>query len=287
MDPQQQPQNQAAPAPEAAPAPAAPAAQPAPEAPPAAPAAPAAAPASPIVPGTLPKEDINHKNIVPVMVTIVILIAIASGIFWWMAQGDAPIEEEEVVAPPVVEEPVPTLPASHMVLSLSETNKIVSALQNKDLDLLADFVSPVRGVRISRDTTVNKTQDVILNQSQIRNANANRTLWLWGYTDGKGDPVQDTIHHYLTVVVPNRDYINADEIRINEPRQYPVSSGLTDARYNHISSAYPDADIVEYHFPDSEEGGSNGFGWSSLYLILENVGDRYYLIGIVNGYWTI
>ncbi|PCI30069.1 hypothetical protein COB55_00740 [Candidatus Wolfebacteria bacterium] len=276
MDPQEQPQPQT------------PQEQPvAPVAPvtPVEPAAPPATAAPIVAPGTIPEGDINHKNILPVLITIAVLIAIASGIFWWMAK-DSNLPEKQISSPssPVVKE-TPVTPVSHTVLSLSETNKIVSALSNSDLDLFADFVSPARGVRISRDTSVNKTKDVILNQSQIKNAKANKTIWLWGYTDGKGDPIQDTIQNYLTVTVPNRDYINADEIRINEPRS--VSPESTDNRYEHISSAYPDSDIVEYHFTDSETGDSNGFGWSSLYLILENVGDRYYLIGIVNGNWSI
>lgn len=261
---------------QAAPAPEQPAAAPSQEAP----VAPSAPP-GPQGAAVMPEGDIDRRNILPILIIILVLVAVASGIFWWMGmQKKNVVMEDPIPTQPSQPEEEMVIPPSRSILSLAETNKIISALKNQDLDLFADFVSPTKGVRVSRDSYIDLGTDVVLTQSLIRNANANRALWMWGYSDGKGDPIQDSIYNYITNRIYNHDYINADEILTNE---LPNRSTNTD--FN-IKQVYPDADIVEYHF-ESTMDEHNPISWSSLYLVLENAGGQYYLIGIVNGNWTI
>jgi hypothetical protein len=84
---------------------------------------------------------------------------------------------------------------------------------------------------------------------------------------------------YYKRFVYDRDFARSPEISYNNQQ---------DARGNtHDNSRgeYPDAIIVEFHFPGSED--SEGIAFRVLRLVFEQYRDAWYLVHIVHDEWTI
>jgi hypothetical protein len=49
---------------------------------------------------------------------------------------------------------------------------------------------------------------------------------------------------------------------------------------------YPDATVVEFHFPGFEEK-YEGMDWKSLRVVVEKLDNKWYVVGIIHDQWTI
>ena len=163
---------------------------------------------------------------------------------------------------------------------LQEALTVIEVLQNQDVNVLNNYISPDRGVRFSPYTFVDEDNDVILNKgSEIFNMFGDDTVYLWGQFDGTGDPIEKTITDYYMRFVYDADFANPDIIGINQI----ISQGNT---INNIPDVYPNDYFVEFHMV-----GTNpefvGMDWRSLTLVFENVDGLWYLVGVVHNEWTI
>ena len=155
---------------------------------------------------------------------------------------------------------------------------VLRALEQADLAGLADLVHPVKGVRFSPYAFVDVDRDQVLLPEQLRELDPAQ-VFLWGYYDGSGHPIEMTFPEYLrSEFVCGRDYMNAPEVAFDQV----LGRGNT---INNIREAYPEGHFVEYHFPGTPE--MDGMDWSSLRLVFEEVGGQWYLVGVIGDQWTI
>ena len=151
--------------------------------------------------------------------------------------------------------------------------QVVAVLHNRDMNSLARFAHPTKGIRFSPYEYVQPSRQV-MKADQIR-SKSNRS-YLWGYYDGSGFPIDLTFENYFQRFVYDRDYIHAPHVGRNS--QY--GSGNT---INNIAEFYPHSERIEYHFPPNDDG----FDWNSLWLVFEEFKGKWCLVAIIHGEWTI
>jgi hypothetical protein len=154
----------------------------------------------------------------------------------------------------------------------------VLALKSRDGTKLAALAHPTKGVRFTPYPHVGPG-DVVLAGADLRGAFTDTRIRSWGIYDGRGDPIELTFPDYWRRFVYDVDFANAPEVAYNRV----VGRGNT---IENTADAYPDAILVEYHFPgfDPQYGGLD---WRSLRLLFERHEDAWRLVGIVHGQWTI
>lgn len=162
---------------------------------------------------------------------------------------------------------------------LVRSNEIITAIKNKDMEKLALYVDPDKGLRFSPYGYVDTTKDVKFTQEQVKGLSKDTETYTWGSYDGSGDPIKLTFDKYYDAFVHDKDYINAVTVANN----YRAGHGNS---LNNINDAYPGSRFVEYHFP-GVDSRYNGMDWKSLRLVFQMKNNIWYLVGIVHDQWTI
>lgn len=162
---------------------------------------------------------------------------------------------------------------------LATSLDVLDALANEDMTTLSALVHPTLGVRFTPYGYINLTSDLVFTSSAVPNLLADTTLYNWGAYDGSGDPITLTTADYFDAFVYDEDYLNPHIVGVNN------IIGTGNSLIN-ISTIYPSASFVEFHFTgfDPQYGGID---WSSLILAFENVAGDWKLIGIIHNQWTI
>ncbi|HEX2948651.1 MAG TPA: hypothetical protein VHV83_03640 [Armatimonadota bacterium] len=163
------------------------------------------------------------------------------------------------------------------VTSTAVARKIVQAFKMKNWARVARSVHPQKGVRFSPYANVNVRRDRLFTARQIRTAWNRPTRYLWGVYDGSGKPIRLTFAEYYAKFIYDRDFANAPFVSVNRSR----AQGNT---INNARQVYPNADIVEFYFPNSNE---NTLDWRALRLVLERWRGSWYLVGVIHDQWTI
>lgn len=156
---------------------------------------------------------------------------------------------------------------------------VMGLIKDQDYQGLSDYVHPTLGIRFTPYQYVNVGSDIVLSATDVANLSSNTILYTWGSYDGSGDPITMTFADYYNAFVYDHDFQTPHLIAINNF----VSSGNM---INNITTVYPSADTVEFHFTGFD-AQYDGIDWSSLILVFEEVSGDYYLVGIVHGQWTI
>lgn len=152
-------------------------------------------------------------------------------------------------------------------------------LQRQDWTTLAAYVHPERGVTFTPYSTVDPDNDLTFTSEQIKNLAQDQTIYTWGFEDGRGDPIQMTIPQYFDRYVYDRDYTQVPQIGVDR-----IMTGGN--ALENLAEAYPGCRFVDFSFP-SADPVNDGLDWSSLKLVFQAEGDRWYLVGVVHGEWTI
>lgn len=164
---------------------------------------------------------------------------------------------------------------------LDAGNAVLSALKKDDIQTLSTLVDPERGVTFTPYSTVDPHSDLTFSPDQLSQAGANGTRYVWGYTQGKGEPITMTLPEYLDAYVFNIDYTQAPIIGVDSV----LSSGNS---LENVQDAYPGDRFLEYYFPgqDPEVGGLD---WCALKLVFRDVvgNGSYRLVGVIHSEWTI
>jgi hypothetical protein len=161
----------------------------------------------------------------------------------------------------------------------------IQALQERDLEGLADLVHPQKGVRFSPYTYVQAEEgtpggeDLVFGAVQLPGLLADTTIYHWGVYDGSGEPIDLTFAEYYDRFIYDADFARPDVVGFGE--EVGWSSMI-----NNIAEVYPEAVAVEYHFEGFEPQYA-GMDWRSLRLVLEEEGGVWYLVGIVHDEWTV
>lgn len=180
-----------------------------------------------------------------------------------------------------------TSSSSGPVVNEKQTASLVlDALMEKDMTALSPLMHAKKGTRFTASTHV-RTQaddytpaDVILFADAIEDDFASDKSRTWGIEDGSGNPIDLTVAQYVDKYVADHDFRTATDVRWNHVQD----RGNT---IDNAASAYPNAQIVEYHFPgfDPQYGGMD---WASLRLVLEQdaTTKAWSLVGVIHDHWT-
>lgn len=180
---------------------------------------------------------------------------------------------------PASETAPPALDPTDNVLLRERADQVLAAIGDRDFKALSRMVHPDRGVTFTPYSTVDPDCDLCFTPSQIAGAAEDSSSYVWGVTDGKGDPIDLTISGYFEQYVFNADYTQAPMIGVDTV----LASGNA---MENVAASFPYGRFVEYHFP-SLERENMGFDWCSLKLVFETYGDQWMLVGVIHSEWTI
>lgn len=155
---------------------------------------------------------------------------------------------------------------------------ILEALQTNDYAILASYVEPANGVKLSPNQNVDLFTAVELSDVDILNLNTIVTTYNWGMHPASGDPIVFTPLDYFDEYVYDENYYIAPIIGQN----IVVSNGNL---VNNISSVYLYTHQVEFYFPEFDPS-YGGLDWSSITLIISVDSGSPMLLGIAHGEWT-
>lgn len=162
---------------------------------------------------------------------------------------------------------------------LRQSYVVLNTLKNKDYVALSDLVHPQKGLTLTPYSTVDPLKDQTLPSGDIAKASKNETLYVWGFHDGSGAPIQLSIADYFETFVYNTDYSSAPMIGVNTV----LSTGNS---LENVATAYPDARFVEFYYPKLDPK-NDGLDWCGLKLVFEQVLHDFKLVGIIHSEWTI
>lgn len=152
-------------------------------------------------------------------------------------------------------------------------------LQQQNWSALAAYVHPHRGVTFTPYSTVDPDSDRNFTYDQIRNLAQDPNVYTWGFEDGRGEAIRMTFPQYFERYVYDRDYIQAPELGVDR-----VMTGGN--ALENLAEVYDGCRFVDFSFPTSDPV-NDGLDWSSLKLVFQPGDERWYLVGIVHGEWTI
>ena len=160
---------------------------------------------------------------------------------------------------------------------ISETAKEVTlAISNLNMDKLASFIHPEKGIRFSQYGIVDKDCDLVFNALQVKSFLKDDKTYTWGVYDGSGEPIELTPEKYFYKFVHVPDFSKAEKVGYNE---IITESGYTENQF----LVYPDSIIVEYYFTGIEYPQE----WESVRIVFEEYQGNWYIVGIIHNQWTI
>jgi hypothetical protein len=175
-------------------------------------------------------------------------------------------------------------------LSSAEAKKIIEArarqimlaIKNRDMQRLASFVHPRKGVRFSPYVYVDKKMAMVLSRQQVVSLYRSKRRFVWGEQDGSGDPIRLTFRQYLRSYVYRQDLLTDKEVGYNPPDRGGPGTDI-----NNVLENYPRAILVRYAHAGITGPRGGAMDWQQLWLVFEKSGNDWYLVGIVNNEWTI
>jgi len=156
---------------------------------------------------------------------------------------------------------------------------VAQSLADQDMTTFSSYVHPTLGVRFTPYGYVNPSVDLSYPSTAFAALITDPTNYTWGAFDGSGDPIIYTFADYLDNFVYDEDYVTPHLVGVNNF----IGTGNS---INNITTLYPTASFVEFHFTgfDPQYGGMD---WTSLILVFENVAGDWKIVGVVHNQWTI
>jgi hypothetical protein len=171
-------------------------------------------------------------------------------------------------------------PAPADISADSVARLTIDALARRDIDSLAQLAHPVKGIRFTPYTHVDTAADRRLSPEQLRADWARPDSAVWGVHDGSGEPIRLSLRQYVDRFVYDFDARKAPRVARDSA---PMGTGNS---INNLRQVYAGATIVEFNTPGTDPK-YGGMDWRSLWIVLERFQERWRVIGIVHGAWTI
>lgn len=168
-------------------------------------------------------------------------------------------------------------PPNQEAALLDAAHEVAGALRDRDLKRLAEWIDPVNGVRFSPYAHIDEKSDIVWRPDELPSFKDTRTF-VWGTSDGKGDPIQLSFRDYFEKFVYDQDFADAPDINANK------LLGTGNVEFNG-QDVYPDSSFVEFHFPGFDSK-LDGMDWESLILVFTPSGQDWKLRSIVHSQWT-
>ncbi|HKS30170.1 MAG TPA: hypothetical protein VJS44_20265 [Pyrinomonadaceae bacterium] len=159
----------------------------------------------------------------------------------------------------------------------ARSQAVVRALKLRDMRQLSSFVHPDRGLRVSPYVYV-QSSDRVFTRAQVGSLARDNRRYLWGDADGTGDPIRMTARQFFSRFIYDKDFLRAREVNYNTVK----GRGNTT---NNILDFYPNAIAVEYYMAGTNPR-YDGMDWGGLWLVFEQKGDEWYLVGLASDEWT-
>lgn len=178
------------------------------------------------------------------------------------------------------DDPSPFTPTNAVVSSASlyeMSDEVLVALKNKDWETAAAYFHPTEGVRFSPYSYINTVSDVCLTADEFLELVKKKNILVWGEMDGTGDTIRLDIENYINRFVLDKNYDTVTDRTLNNYVHHGSS-------LDNLSEIYPQADVVEYYVPGSEEFAQ--MDWGQLKLVFKMEDYKYYLIAIIRNVWT-
>jgi hypothetical protein len=154
----------------------------------------------------------------------------------------------------------------------------LAAFKKRDGPGLAALAHPSRGVRFSPYAYLNPS-NIVLPAAQLVNAFTDPTKRTWGITDGKGDPIILTFAEYAATYIYGRDFAASSQTAYNKT----IGMGNT---IDNTADIFPNAILFEAYDPGPDPRFKDT-QWQCIRLLFERSNDRWYIVGVVHGEWTI
>lgn len=156
---------------------------------------------------------------------------------------------------------------------------VVHSLRSGDYSAVASVVHPEKGVTFTPYSTVDFETNLTFTRYQIQNLPNDKTIYTWGFVDGKDALINMTMSEYFDSYVFNVDYSQAPQISVD---QINISGNALE----NLTDAYPDCRFVDFSFPGLD-AGKQGLDWCSLKLVFQPGDTRWYLVGVIHSQWTV
>jgi hypothetical protein len=166
---------------------------------------------------------------------------------------------------------------SNNLTVLTRADEVMRALKDQDFISLSSYVHPVNGVRFSPYAFVRVT-DLVFSAAGVASMLADSRVYTWGNYSGSGEAIDQSIPDYYAQFIYDVDFANAPQLALN------LRLGVSTSIDNRIEF-YPDAMMVEYHFPGFDPQ-YEGMDWRSLRLVFTEYNSIWYLAGIIHDQWT-
>lgn len=229
-----------------------------------------------------------NKKSLGLLLSPLVIILIAVGIYCWQSKNTRsrlPIsdltqqqEPSEATALEVTKESKFSSAEAKTIIE-HRANEVIEAIKNKDMIKFSTFAHPILGVRFSPYSYVDTENNLVFTSSDLQNIFSRSQKYTWGSFDGTGFPIELTFDEYYKQFIYNQDYANADDVAYNKI----IGHGNT---LNNNFEVYPNAIIVEFHFPGFDPK-YEGMDWSSLRLVFVKENNVWYIVGIIHDQWTI
>lgn len=162
---------------------------------------------------------------------------------------------------------------------LAVASDTMELIKNKDMDGLSNYVHEEKRLRFTAYPYVDVEKDQMFSGQEVAELDQNTTVYYWGDYDGSGEPMELDFNEYYERFIYDHDFINPHMIGNN------TKIGFSNTT-NNVEDAYPNGEFLEFYFSGFEPEYA-GIDWSSLTLVFEQEGSRWYLVGIIHGEWTI
>ncbi|WP_438432086.1 hypothetical protein [Gorillibacterium sp. sgz500922] len=159
---------------------------------------------------------------------------------------------------------------------------VLRALKAGDLEQVAAWVHPDKGVRFSPYASVQPDKDQVIKREELAGLKKDSTKRLWGQYDGSGEDIRLSYAEYHKKFVYDADFLTKGKLSVNEVQK-------TGNTKSNLSEVYPPEhySFVEFHIAGIDKS-LEGMDWRSLRLVFEKMdGGDYALVGIVHDQWTI
>lgn len=190
-----------------------------------------------------------------------------------------PTDPPQATEQPTSSEPPEDLEGVPPLVTEAATT-VMRALSRKDMNQLAAWVHPEKGLQFSPYGYIDPKKDLVFTRAEVEGLMEDGTKRVWRAFPGSGELIEMTFADYYDRFVYDADFLEDAEIAVNK--------GLGQGTMiNNLNQVYPEDqyDFVEYHIAGIDPS-VEGMDWRSLRLVFEKIGEDRALVGIIHDQWT-
>lgn len=245
-------------------------------------------------------DELNQGKVMDIWLVILMLILVTAGIvggqvYWWQKsaaeferkqlllkikqlQNEIRLLQQHSVIPGKPLKTNSQEPAYWKLLA-GKSQQVILALQQNDLNTLASYIHPAKGVRLSPYVFVDPTNDLVFSANRMRSFFRDKAKRIWGYYEDTGMPIRLTNEAYFKSYIYDCNYALADKVCFNSEIRGSLTAG-------NVFEVYPNAIVIEYQFQETGNQDESAT-WRDLKLVFESKGKTWYLVGIIHDRWAL